>query len=260
MSEMSKNVWKWAFMAMIIIGLVFAAMRTLNFIEMTVPSENKIEAYMFLVFTGMGSFVWLQVFMRNAKGLTRRTISFLMIFFDLGAEMVMVYADTRYVSSTRGLLEMTADDLSMFLLVSVAIVAVNVGAGILYELGDPDKEKERRVEDMMDKLEKAAVTEMNKPEKQKEIVEQMVPLLVSDMAALLYQRVQEAAASAPRVPQARPVLPAPADSALHMPNDLSRAVPVDLAPRTYPADAPLVEPVKEEPTADAVAPFRHGAS
>lgn len=184
LSNKNKKIATWGFYAMFLGGLFYASSRTLGFVTNTMPADKQYLGYLFLLFTGIGSLIWLAVYLNYANGSNQRAVAFVMAILDLVGELVLMYADTVKVSSDNGLLKMSQDDLQIFIYASFGIVALNVMAAFVFKLSDPEKEKEERKKDRDEKIEEMtknawmeAMDGLETPESKKRMQERMIPVM-----------------------------------------------------------------------------------
>ena len=183
MSRKTTNLVTWFFEALGLGLLLYAASRTLNFVQMTMPADKQIMGYLYLLSTGIGSLIWAQTYLKKAKGSTQRAISFGMGILDLIGEFVLVYADTAYVSTQTGKMTMTETELSTFILASVALMAINAIAYFAFKLADPDAAAEQKAQDLVDEITDAAHKQMNTPEERTKMISEYAPQIRSAVMA-----------------------------------------------------------------------------
>ena len=66
--------------------LVYAASRTLDFVQSTLAADKQILGYLYLLATGIGAVIWLYVYLTYAEGSKQRGIAFIMGIADLIGE------------------------------------------------------------------------------------------------------------------------------------------------------------------------------
>jgi hypothetical protein len=172
--------------------LAYAASRTLDFIQSTMPPDKQWWGYLFLLATGGGAVIWSQVFMKHAHGAKRRGISFGMAIVDLLGEFAMVYADTMTTSADAGMIQqLNPEFLRTFILASVGIIGLNILAFFFYELWDPEKEQERRAQDIGDGIEAEAMKMLGSPELQREMIARHSPEIQAAIMAKVAMVIAE---------------------------------------------------------------------
>jgi hypothetical protein len=169
--------------------LAYAASRTLEFVQATMPANKQWMGYLFLLATGVGALIWHGVYLNDAKGPKQRGLSFGLAIADLLMEFVLVYADTMRESSANGLLTMTQEDLRLFILASVGAVALNAAGWFFYKLFDPDKEQEQKAADFADDIEAEAMKILSTPEARKQMIQSHAPQIQSAIMARVTENV-----------------------------------------------------------------------
>lgn len=184
-------------------GLLFyAASRTLHFVQ-NVMAES-IWGYLFLLSTGGGALIWLFVYLSLAQGAKQRAISFAMGLLDLVGELALVYADTIYVGNQAGLVTMTDDEMKTFVIISVAIVGLNIFAGYMFKLWDLKAEQDQQAQDLVDHVTDATMKQLNTPEAKAQMVNDLMPVLQESIKGRVQAAIYERA-SANQVMDARAV-------------------------------------------------------
>jgi len=186
MSNKNKSIARGAFYLLIGVLLFYAASRTLHFVQNVMA--NSTWGYLFLFATGLGAIIWLYVYLSYAQGAKQRAIAFVMGIVDLLGELALVYADTIYVGDKAGLVEMDKNEMNTFIVVSVAMVGINILAGYFFKLWDLDAEQEQHAQDLVDHVTDATMKHLNTPEAKAQMVAELLPVLKDSIAA----RVQAA--------------------------------------------------------------------
>lgn len=180
-----------------IVGLFYAASRTLHFVETTMPSGDKLNGYLYLFFTGGGAFLWAQIYLKHAVGSVRRATAFMLAVGDLLAEMILVYADTQYVANANGLVSMRQDELKTFITATVGIVGVNLVGWFIYHLNDPEHRKSNMAQDLADEVEEATYKQLNTPAERQAMISNLMPTLGSSILAEVTKNIHERAGYTP---------------------------------------------------------------
>ena len=172
------------------LGLLFyAASRTLDFVQMTMPADKQFMGYLYLLSTGIGSLIWMAVYLKKARGAAQRGIAFGMGILDLLGEFVMVYADTQYVSSQSGKVVMSQEEL--FILASVGIMGINAIAYYSFKMADPDATADQKVQDLVDDAQEATYKQLNSPEARAEMIAKHMPALQAAIMAKVQDSVTD---------------------------------------------------------------------
>lgn len=180
-----------------IVGLFYAASRTLHFVETTMPSGDKLNGYLYLFFTGGGAFLWAQIYLKHAVGSVRRATAFMLAVGDLLAEMILVYADTQYVANANGLVSMGQDELKTFITATVGIVGINLVGWFIYHLNDPEHRKSNMAQDLADEVEEATYKQLNTPAERQAMINNLMPTLGSSILADVTKNIHERAGYTP---------------------------------------------------------------
>jgi hypothetical protein len=89
--------------AVALVLAAYSAMRSLDFIQITLPPEQAAMGYLALIATEGGIFCWLLYFLYGAEGSWQRGLALLMTAIDLIGSIVLFTADTLLRSGERGL-------------------------------------------------------------------------------------------------------------------------------------------------------------
>jgi hypothetical protein len=96
-----------------------------------------------LLATSGGMIGWLLVFLYRADGIIQRGTALLMVLLDFLGEAALFTMDTLYRSGENGLVsQMTQSEIRMVILGMSALIAINIFATIVFELGRIDVLKE----------------------------------------------------------------------------------------------------------------------
>lgn len=173
--------------------MAYAASRTLEFVQSTMPADKQYMGYLFLLATGIGSLIWLAVFLNHAEGFKQRGLSFAMGLIDLGAEGVLVYADTVRASSENGLLTLSQGEMETFILASVGAIVLNALAWYMFKLWDPTAERSSQARDLVDEVTEAAIKKLNSPESKAHMIAELAPTLQGAIMAEVTAAIQQMA-------------------------------------------------------------------
>lgn len=196
--------------------LLFAASRTLEFVQATMPADKQYMGYLFLLATGIGALIWLAVFLNEADGFKQRALAFAMGLIDLGGEFVLVYADTIRTSSQNGLMHMAEGELQTFILASVGAIALNALAWYLFKLWDPKAERDSQARDLVDDVTEAAMKQMNTPEAKAQMIAEYAPVLQAAVMNEVAMTISQIAGQHRRIVDSRLL---PVDNSLHVPSN-----------------------------------------
>ncbi len=123
--------------------LAYAASRSLDFVQSTLPDKDQVLGYFALLATSGGMLGWLLVFLYRADGIIQRGTALLMVVIDFLGEAILFTMDTLYRSGENGLVsQMTQSEIRTIILGMSALIALNIFATIVFELGSMDVLKE----------------------------------------------------------------------------------------------------------------------
>ena len=135
-----------ALVAFFVIGgglLVYAASRSLDFVQTTLPVNDQVLGYFALLATSGGMIGWLLVFLYRADGIIQRGTALLMTLIDFLGEAALFTMDTLYRSGENGLVgQMTQEEIRMVILAMSGLIALNIFATLVFELGRMEVLKE----------------------------------------------------------------------------------------------------------------------
>ena len=135
-----------ALVAFFVIGgglLVYAASRSLDFVQSTLPVNDQVLGYFALLATSGGMIGWLLVFLYRADGIIQRGTALLMTLIDFLGEAALFTMDTLYRSGENGLVgQMTQDEIRTVILAMSGLIALNIFATLVFELGRMEVLKE----------------------------------------------------------------------------------------------------------------------
>lgn len=179
---MSKSVMKWiarvAFYAVALGLFTYAASRSLDFIQMTMPADNKLVGYLGLLATSGGALAWLAVFLYHAQGTGQKGLALLMVVIDLLGEFALFTFDTLYRSGESGLVAtLSADEVRMMVIALSALIALNIGATFAFHLIDPETSKRMREESARDTLDDEVLKAIE--QRAPQLANQMVPAIIA---------------------------------------------------------------------------------
>ncbi len=169
-----------ALIAFFIIGgglLVYAASRSLDFVQTTLPTNDQVLGYFALLATSGGMIGWLLVFLYRADGIIQRGTALIMVLVDFAGEAALFTMDTLYRSGEKGLVgQMTPDEIRTVILGMSALIALNIFATIVFELGRMEVLKEIAEGAARDMVMFKALSQIEKDSET--VAEEMVPQIV----------------------------------------------------------------------------------
>ena len=138
-----KNLIEWIgkllFWAMAAALIVYAASRTLDFVNNTLSTDDQIIGYLALFATTGGAIAWLGVFLYNSKGIAQKSIALVMIVFDVLGEISLFTIDTLMRSGQNGLTATLApEEIRATVLGMSLLIGLNIIATFAYHVMDTD--------------------------------------------------------------------------------------------------------------------------
>lgn len=141
--------------------LVYSATRSLDFIELTLPADNKILAWFGLAALDGGLIAWALAFQYGSSG-WQRPVAGLMVLVDFIGVVAMFTLDTLYNTGQAGLTAvMSADDIRSVVLALSGIIAANIGATVAHHLAEPGKLRAMAEEEALDKISDAVLKQIS---------------------------------------------------------------------------------------------------
>jgi len=117
--------------------LVYAASRSLHFIQASLDEDNQILGMFALLATSGGMIGWLTIFLFKADGIVQKGIALLMVLVDFLGEAALFTMDTLQQAGANGVVkELTQSEARNVLIGMSILIALNILAGIAYHLGN----------------------------------------------------------------------------------------------------------------------------
>lgn len=117
--------------------LVFTAVRTLHFLGLTFPPDQGYMPWLGLAAFDGGVLLWLFFASSAASGFWQRAIAYLMIAVCLAGVIICTVADMLLVSAQNGLVKLPAGTGDNALRGVIAVIIINVIAGVVVHLLSP---------------------------------------------------------------------------------------------------------------------------
>lgn len=138
--------------------LGYTAVRTVDLISLTLPSDKQVTGYLALAAFDGGLIAWSLFFMNGAKGAWQRGIAILMTLVSAGGVLAALAADTLYHASEAG---MTRGVDLLFIesvvWVMVAVIGLNILSVTFVHITDPGRLKAMAEAEAIDKIESATL-------------------------------------------------------------------------------------------------------
>mgnify|MGYP007030116385 CR=1 FL=1 len=161
--------------------LVYAAARSLMFIQSTLPADQQIIGFLALAATSGGMIAWLLVFLHKAEGLAQKITAALMVALDALGEFTLFTFDTLLESGKSGMTAtLTPDEIRGVILGMSALIAVNILATVAFHIFDPENIRAMRESFVRDRLESEALKLIEK--RGDEIARELAPALAEQWA------------------------------------------------------------------------------
>jgi len=139
MKNLTEWIGKLLFWAMAAALIVYAASRTLDFVNSTLSADDQTIGYLALMATTGGAIAWLAVFLHNSKGIAQKGISLVMIVLDVLGEITLFTIDTLMRSGQNGLTATLApEEIRQTVLGMSILIGVNIVAIFAYHVMDAD--------------------------------------------------------------------------------------------------------------------------
>ena len=117
---------------------VYAASRSLDFIQSTLPPDQKLIGYLGLLATEGGAVIWLIVFLRQASGVAQKAIAAVSAVIDMLGGIGMFTIDTLLRSGQAGtIVALTKDDIHNAILVLSGLIGFNLICAFAFHIVDP---------------------------------------------------------------------------------------------------------------------------
>lgn len=162
--------------------LVYSGYRSLDFVMMTLPSNQAVLAVFALAALDGGLILWLIHFMKSASGAWQRGIALLMVLVDFLGAVLLFTSDTLVRSSEAGLTQRLAPETVYGVVLALsAVIALNIGAVVATHLTDPENRKAMASEDALDRIEEQAIKQISQSAPQ--LAAELAPQLAADWMA-----------------------------------------------------------------------------
>jgi hypothetical protein len=139
MTHLLKWIGKLLFFVMGAALVVYAATRTLNFIDGTLGADDQIIGLLALFATTGGAIAWLLVFLHNSEGIAQKGIALVMVVIDIFGEIALFTIDTLLQSGVNGITEtLPAEDIRLTVLGMSALIGANIIATFAFHIVEPE--------------------------------------------------------------------------------------------------------------------------
>ncbi len=131
----------------IIIGmLAYTAIRTIHFLQLTLPADQQYVAYIGLIAFDVGVLAWFYYAISAAEGATQRAIAYGMIFVCATGVCTTTVMDMTLGASRNGLYAVPPQWFTVGLWAVILVIITNFIAGICVHLNDPEQKKRMEIQ------------------------------------------------------------------------------------------------------------------
>lgn len=142
--------------------MLFTASRTLDLLQLLLPANQSVFAFLGLVAFDGGLLGWSLWFAYGARGQYQRAIALLMVILSLIAIGISTIADLMISASAKGLVNALSEQQRLAILLAVgAIVFINVAAFFLTHITDPDRLRAMANENARDVIHAESLRQIN---------------------------------------------------------------------------------------------------
>ncbi len=133
--------------------MLFTASRTLDLLQLLLPANQSVFAYLGLVAFDGGLFGWSLWFAYGARGQYQRAIALLMVIVSLVAIGITTIGDLVISAAAKGLVNALSEQQRLAILLGVgAIVFLNVAAFFLTHITEPERLRAMATENAKDMI------------------------------------------------------------------------------------------------------------
>lgn len=147
---MNKVGGKLVLWGLIVAMLVFTAIRTIHFLQLTFPPDQQYVAYLGLAAFDIGVLGWFYFATQSAEGTFQRVIAYGMIVVCAGGVLSTTIVDMTLVSGQNGLATIPKDMGTLGLWAVIIVISLDFLAGILAHLADPKHQKHFEMQNAKD--------------------------------------------------------------------------------------------------------------
>jgi len=157
-SEIGKSLAKWLFYFVAMVLLIWSSSLTYTFIAAALPALPWYVPFAALVAFDGGMMSWLFVFLKAAEGVIQRATALAVMVFDFLGVGLMVIAEILLGGQA---LAAVPENLGTYAIWGIGIWTVgNLGAVLLYHVGDPEAQKQMSVQNEKDAIWRGALADL----------------------------------------------------------------------------------------------------
>ena len=173
---LTKSIGKIAFYVLLLGLFAYAASRSLDFIQSTLPPNQKVIGFLGLFATEGGSIIWLVVFLKEASGLPQKAISVLIAIVDMLGSIGLFTFDTLYRSGENGAIAaLTPDDIRNVILGLSGLIGLNLISAFAFHVMNPENMRKMREDSAHDAVQTSLLKQIE--DEAEHMAQQMTPLL-----------------------------------------------------------------------------------
>lgn len=125
--------------------VVYAGSRSLDFIQSTLPPEQKMIGWLGLLASEGGAIIWLVVFLKQSQGVPQKGIAVLMAMADMVGSIALFTFDTLIRSAQNGaIVALTQDDVKNVILALSGLIGLNLVAVFAFHVAEPENMRKMR--------------------------------------------------------------------------------------------------------------------
>ncbi len=138
--------------------LVYSALRSLDFIGMTLDPSQQILAYFALAALDGGILAWLLNYLYGARGGWQRAISIMMVLIDFAGAVAMFTLDTLVHTGNTGMTaRLSPESVQIAVIALSGVIAANIGAVVAHHLTDPETRRRMAEEEAQGAIDDAVI-------------------------------------------------------------------------------------------------------
>jgi len=175
---LTKSIGKIAFYVLTLGLFIYAASRSLDFIQSTLPPNQKMIGLLGLFATEGGSVIWLIVFLKEASGISQKAISVLTAIVDMVGSIGLFTFDTLFRSGQIGTITaLTPDDIRNVLLALSGLIGLNLISAFAFHVTDPENMRKMREDYAHDAVQASLLKQIE--DEAEHLAQTMTPMLFS---------------------------------------------------------------------------------
>ena len=173
---LTKSIGAIAFYVLTLGLYLYAASRSLDFIQSTLPPDQKVIGFLGLFAIEGGSIIWLIVFLKEASGLPQKAISVLTAIVDTIGSIGMFTFDTLYRSGQNGAIAaLTPDDIRNVILALSGLIGLNLISAFAFHVTNPENLRKMREDSAHDAVQSSLLKQIE--DEAEHLAQQMTPML-----------------------------------------------------------------------------------